>query len=103
MCNEALVTCAQAWLVSGVGMDRMMKSAVAVLFAVLLGACATGGDDFTGPESISIPYDPYDFNPDDLLAEAQAHCGAYGLRAVYEDETVDPQSVRWRYRHYRCV
>ena len=25
------------------------------------------------------------------------------LRAVYEDETIDPQSVRWRYRHYRCV
>jgi len=72
-----------------------------LLFGVV--ACVSGPYADNGPESISIPYDPYDFDPDDLLAEAQAHCGAYGLQAVYEDETVDPQSVRWRYRHYRCL
>lgn len=69
--------------------------------ALTLAACATA-EPVSG-ESISIPYDPYDFHPDDLQAEADTHCGAYGLRAVYEDETVDPSSVRWRYRHYRCV
>lgn len=73
----------------------------AIAGTACLSACATN-EPATG-ESISIPYDPYNFDPNDLLAEAQAHCGAYGLRAVYEDETVDPQSVRWRYRHYRCV
>ncbi len=80
------------------GMLKIMMMAFAI-FA--LSACVT--ERVVSNESISIPYDPYDFDPDDLLAEAQAHCGAYGLRAVYEDETVDPQSVRWRYRHYRCV
>ena len=73
---------------------------ITVLLAALSG-CATPPP--VSNESISIKYDPYDFDPDDLMAEAQAHCGAYNLRAVYEDETIDPQSVRWRYRHYRCV
>lgn len=66
-----------------------------------LAGCETGPAPST--ESISIPYDPYDFDPADLQAEADTHCGAYGMRAVYEDETIDPSSVRWRYRHYRCV
>jgi len=65
-----------------------------------MAACATPAPD---NQTISIPYDPYDFDPADLQAEAEAHCSAYNLRAVYEDETVDPNSVRWRYRHYRCV
>jgi len=74
------------------------------LAAAALSACATEeGYQYGTEPSISIPYDPYDFDPDDLLAEAQAHCGAYGLTARYDDETVDPQSVRWRYRHYRCI
>lgn len=68
------------------------------------GGCATDtGPDYGSEPSISIPYDPYDFDPDDLQAEADAHCNAYGLRAVFDGETVDSQSVRWRYRHYRCV
>ena len=78
-------------------------AAVAIVgAAALLAACATESlpDEY---ETISIPYDPYDFDPADLQAEADAHCNAYGLRAVYDDETVDPSSVRWRYRHYRCV
>ena len=37
------------------------------------------------------------------MSQAQAHCEAYGLRAVYVDETIDPNSVRWRYRHFDCV
>lgn len=66
-----------------------------------LAACATPVvDDY---QTISIPYDPYDFDPADLQAEADAHCSAYNLRAVFDDETVDATSVRWRYRHYRCV
>ena len=82
-------------------MASIIKVGFLGLAALGLAACAT--QTVVSNESISIPYDPYDFDPDDLLAEAQAHCGAYGLRAVYEDETIDPQSVRWRYRHYRCV
>jgi len=84
-------------------MGGAIRIIAAMVFACVLSACATGDVDYTGSESISIPYDPYDFDPKDLLAEAQAHCGAFGLRAVYEDETIDPQSVRWRYRHFRCV
>ncbi len=85
-----------------------MKFFLRVILAaalVAVSACETSGPGYRyGTEpSISIPYDPYDFDPDDLQAEANAHCEAYGLRAVYEDETIDPQSVRWRYRHYRCV
>ncbi|MEO1243441.1 MAG: hypothetical protein AAFX54_16140 [Pseudomonadota bacterium] len=82
-------------------MVRILKVFLAGLLALGLAACAT--QTVVSNESISIPYDPYDFDPDDLQAEAQAHCGAYGLRARYVDETVDPQSVRWRYRHYNCV
>lgn len=82
-------------------MMRGLKLTVAGLAALLFAACAT--EPVGQTPSISIPYDPYDYDPDDLLAEAQAYCDAYGFDAVYEDETVDPQSVRWRYRHYRCV
>jgi hypothetical protein len=67
----------------------------------MTGACAS--DSHAPLQTVTIPYDPYDYDPEDLLAEAQAECKAYGLNAVYEDETVDPASVRWRYRHYRCV
>jgi hypothetical protein len=66
-----------------------------------LGACATR--EPVSDQSISIPYDPYDFDPDDLQAEADAHCRAYNLRAVFDGETANPHEVRWRYRHYRCV
>ncbi|MBL4620219.1 MAG: hypothetical protein GXP04_00335 [Alphaproteobacteria bacterium] len=77
---------------------------LALIAAFGITACASyGGERDSSGESISIPYDPYDFAPDDLLAEAQRHCEAYGLRAVYVDETIDPQSVRWRYRHFDCV
>lgn len=82
------------------GLSKFMIAGAA--FAAL-GACATADVDYSGAPTTSISYDPYDFDPDDLLAEAQSFCDAYGLRAVYEDETIDPQSVRWRYRHYRCV
>lgn len=70
----------------------------------LVSACTTDEGYRYGTEpSISIPYDPYDFDPNDLKAEADAHCAAYNLRAVFDGETIDSQSVRWRYRHYRCV
>lgn len=82
----------------------MRKTCVLVIIA---GATLTAAGCAMSPppsnETISIPYDPYDFDPADLQAEADAHCNAYNLSAVYEDETVDQQSVRWRYRHYRCV
>lgn len=81
-----------------------LRYASAGLAAALLAACASDPGPAYGTEpSISIPYDPYDYDVDDLQAEADAHCEAYGLIAVYDGETVDPQSVRWRYRHYRCV
>ena len=79
----------------------MLRIACAGLAAAAMAACASGPPP--SGESISIPYDPYDYDVDDLQAEADAHCEAYGLRAVFDGETVDPQSVRWRYRHYRCV
>ncbi len=74
-----------------------------IIGASALVAC-TSGRNITGTEnSISIPFDPYDFDPKALLAKAQDHCQAYGLNAEYQDETIDPHSVRWRYRHYLCV
>ncbi len=77
---------------------------VAALLAVLaLAACETSPGPNYGEQSISIPYDPYDYDPDDLQAEADAHCRAYNLNAVYDGETANPHEVRWRYRHYRCV
>ncbi|NNE39690.1 MAG: hypothetical protein HKN14_02095 [Marinicaulis sp.] len=84
-------------------MRNIGKIMTAATVLAALGACTTYERPFGTGESISIPYDPYNYDPDDLEAEAQAHCGAYGMRAVYDDETIDPQSVRWRYRHYRCV
>ena len=81
----------------------VLKIVMCGLGAAMLTACASDpGPAYGTEQSISIPYDPYDYDPDDLLAEAQAHCGAYGLTASYDGETVDNQSVRWRYRHYRC-
>ena len=83
--------------------SRAAQMAVA---AVLVGvsACATASRTHADNDpSITIPYDPYNYDPDELFAQAQAHCGAYRLRAVYIDETIDPNSVRWRYRHFDCV
>ena len=92
----------------GVSGDRRMASRIGFgivgMALLVLGACASPEGPRYGTEpSISIPYDPYNFDPADLQAEAQAHCGAYGLNARYVDETIDPQSVRWRYRHYDCI
>ena len=84
-------------------MAGFSRAIAAVLLALFFSACQSYEPNYQGQPSISIPYDPYDYDPKDLLAEAQAYCEAYRLTAVYEDETVDPQSVRWRYRHYRCV
>lgn len=84
-------------------MGKFQKTIMATAVALAFAGCATSTQYEGDGLAVSIPYDPYDFDPDDLLAEAQAHCEAYGKKAVYEDETVDPQSVRWRYRHYRCV
>ncbi len=75
-----------------------------LLTVFLVGACASTSNYPPGGErSVSIPYDPYNFDPQRLDEEAQAHCDAYNLQAVYEDETIDNQSVRWRYRHYVCL
>ncbi|MEO1135244.1 MAG: hypothetical protein AAFW68_01375 [Pseudomonadota bacterium] len=79
-----------------------LRVLAAIGAAVLLGACASYEAPYSG-ETISVSYDPYDYDPDDLQAEADAHCRAYNLRAVFDGETANPQEVRWRYRHYRCV
>jgi hypothetical protein len=85
-----------------------MQKLAALAAAALAGAALVGCETYSaGPrgdgETVSIPYNPYDYDPDEINARAQAHCGAYGRRAVYEDETIDPNSVRWRYRHFRCI
>ncbi len=84
-------------------MSGFCKGAAAGLIMAALFGCVTSDPGYSDGEAISIPYDPYDFDPDDLQAEAQAHCTAFGLNAVFDGETADPQSVRWRYRHFRCV
>lgn len=83
-------------------MAKVIAYFLAAAGLCLSAACVSSAPIGDG-ESVSIPYDPYDFDPNDLQAEADAHCNAFGLRAQFEDETVDPSSVRWRYRHYRCV
>ena len=80
---------------------RLAAGALALTAAGALAGCETT-DYVDGNPSISIPYDPYDHDPAELGREAKAHCEAYGLKAVYQDETIDPQSVRWRYKHYVC-
>ncbi len=65
-------------------------------------ACANKPIEPNADLSVSIPYDPYNYDPERLVREAQAHCDAYNMRAVFVDETIDSQSVRWRYRHYDC-
>lgn len=85
-------------------MQTLSRLMLLAACATALAACATDrGYRYGSEPSISIPYDPYDYDPKDLLAEAQAHCNAYNLNARFDGETVDPQSVRWRYRHYLCV
>lgn len=83
-----------------------MRWLLGMAAAIALAGCETSSN--YGPprgteQSVSIPYDPYNYNPDELMSQADEHCRAYGRRAVYVDETIDPNSVRWRYRHYDCV
>lgn len=84
-------------------MMKLAALALAGLAAAALAGCATGGGPQGDGETVSIPYNPYDYDPTEINRRAQAHCRAYGRNAVYEDETIDPNSVRWRYRHFRCV
>ncbi|WDI32333.1 hypothetical protein PUV54_03890 [Hyphococcus flavus] len=85
-------------------MATLFKFFILAAGILTVSACASDpGPRYGQQPSISIPYDPYDFDPDDLFAEAQTHCEAYGLNAQFDGETVDPQSVRWRYRHYLCL
>lgn len=85
-------------------MLRLTALAGAVLACAGLAGCVSNGAGPRGDgETVSIPYNPYDYDPDEINQRAQAHCRAYGRNAVYEDETIDPNSVRWRYRHFRCV
>ncbi|MFQ5564191.1 MAG: hypothetical protein ACE5FO_11540 [Parvularculaceae bacterium] len=86
---------------TGKALRRGAAATVAAVMAGAIASCAT--DDVDTQPSISIPFDPYEFDEEELLKRAEDHCGAYGLKAVYQNETIDPHSVRWRYRHYRCV
>lgn len=83
--------------------EKKTHLALAATLLIAAGGCVSAGPAPGEGQSITIPYDPYDYDPDELFAEAQAHCEAYGLDAVYVDETVDSDSVRWRYRHFDCV
>lgn len=85
-------------------MDLKRIMAAAATAAALAGCVTPVSSVQRGTEqSITVPYDPYNYDPDELYEQAQSHCSAYGRRAVYIDETIDPNSVRWRYRHYDCV
>ncbi len=87
----------------GLRLGTVRSLGLAMGAALFSASCETTNPYPSGSETISIPYDPYNFDPDELFEQATAHCSAFGLRAVYVDETIDPQSVRWRYRHYSCV
>jgi hypothetical protein len=53
------------------------------------------------PEEFSVHYEPGSDDPADADREAEARCAAYGLTAVFIDETQDSLG-RLRHRHYRC-
>lgn len=86
-------------------MRQLIIKTLIITVAAIIASCATeeAGSPFGDGQSVTIPYNPYDYDPDELLRQAQVHCEAYGLNAVYVDETIDPQSVRWRYRHFDCI
>ena len=86
-------------------MQSLWKSLFIAGAVALAASCATeeAGSPFGDGESVTIPYDPYNYDPDGLLRQAQAHCRAYGLNAVYVDDMIDPQSARWRYPYFDCV
>ena len=84
---------------------RSLKTAAGLALIAALGSagCVTTEPANDRQRSITVPYNPYEYDPDELFSAAQQHCEAYGMRAVYVDETIDPNSVRWRYRHYDCI
>jgi len=83
---------------------RAAGSAALIVAALAMVACTTTRAPSDGRRrSVTIPYNPYEYDPDELRRAAELHCAAYNQRAVFVDETVDPNSVRWRYRHYDCV
>lgn len=82
-----------------------MRWVLIVSAALALAACETTsyGRPVGTEQSVTIPYDPYNYDPKELNDQAQDHCEAYDRDARYVDETIDPNSVRWRYRHYDCI
>ena len=57
----------------------------------------------TSENGISIPYDPYDFDLQEIEMRARAHCGAFDKIAVFRTDTGESREVRWRYRYYDCI
>lgn len=86
-----------------------MRGTSKALAACLAAGLVVSGCETTPPvrdasgNAVTIPYNPYKYDPDELQRQAEAHCASYGRHAVYVDETIDPSSVRWRYRHFDCV
>ena len=70
---------------------------------LILAGCASVEAPDPSAEGISVPYDPYDYDAAALDAEAQAHCEAYGKRAVHVGDSAPITEVRWRHRNYDCV
>lgn len=72
---------------------------LATLFLAAAACASPGADD--GAHEITVAFDPARESAADALNEAQAHCAAYGLNAVFVDETIDPDG-RLRHRRFTC-
>ncbi|MEZ5896446.1 MAG: hypothetical protein R3C40_02745 [Parvularculaceae bacterium] len=77
-----------------------LKKTFAFSILLLAASCASPGAD-DGAHEITIAFDPARESAADALGQAQAHCAAYGLNAVFVDETLDPDG-RLRHRRFIC-
>ena len=80
------------------------RALAAPLFAALaLAGCSAVSGLFGQhpPEEFSAHYEPGADDPASADEEAETRCAAYGLSAVFVDETQDSMG-RLRHRHYRC-
>ena len=85
------------------GLTAFMALAAPVVAILTLASCSTVKGMFgqKPPEEFSVHYEPGAEDPATADAEAETRCAAYGLGAVFIDETQDSMG-RLRHRHYRC-
>lgn len=76
-----------------------------LLPALALTACESWSEPVGEPpvDTVSLKYDPYNYDMAQLQENAEASCAAKGARyAIRAGSSVNTEEVRWAYMNFDC-